>query len=109
MQKGKKRFGLSDIIVVGIFAVIIIGIIIFFINGNTYQKELSVYELYDYIDKGYVKDISFSGVEGDGNGSLLYVEGSLSDLGIQQNDNQYQTFCQIFLFWLLANPFLYKS
>ena len=49
MKKGKKKFGLSDIIVIGIFAVIIVGIIIFFINGNTYQKELTVNELYEYI------------------------------------------------------------
>lgn len=92
MQKGKKKFGLSDIIVIGVFVVIIVGIIIFFLNGNTYQKELTVNELYDYIGEGYVKEISFSGVEGDGNSDLLYVSGTLSERGIEANDKQYQTF-----------------
>ena len=92
MKKGKKKFGLSDIIVIGIFAVIIVGIIIFFINGNTYQKELTVNELYEYIDKGYIEEITFSGVEGEGNSDLIYMQGKLSDTGIEANDNKYQSF-----------------
>ena len=79
MKKQRKKFGLSDIFVIVIIGFVIFGIVTFLVNGTSSYEELTYNELMTNIDNGYVKEITFSGVKGDGNTDVLSITGLYTD------------------------------
>ena len=79
MKKQRKKFGLSDIFVIIIIGFVIFGIVTFLVNGTSSYEELTYNELMTNIDNGYVKEITFSGVKGDGNTDVLSITGLYTD------------------------------
>ena len=79
MKKQRKKFGLSDIFVIVIIGFVIFGIVTFLVRGTSSYEELTYNELMTNIDNGYVKEITFSGVKGDGNTDVLSITGLYTD------------------------------
>ena len=79
MKKQRKKFGLSDIFVIVIIGFVIFGIVTFLVRGTSSYEELTYNELMTNIDQGYVKEITFSGVKGDGNTDVLSITGLYTD------------------------------
>ena len=79
MKKQRKKFGLSDIFVIVIIGFVIFGIVTFLVKGTSSYEELTYNELMTNIDNGYVKEITFSGVKGDGNTDVLSITGLYTD------------------------------
>ena len=79
MKKQRKKFGLSDIFVIVIIGFVIFGIVTFLMKGTSTYEELTYNELMTNIDNGYVKEITFSGVKGDGNTDVLSITGVYTD------------------------------
>ena len=96
----KKKFGLSDIFVIVIILAIIFGIVYYFLSNNSVQEKLTNNEFYEYLDNGYIKDVTFSGHKGEGNEEVLVVEGEYTALGVDsakargKNANEYITYLQ---------------
>ena len=79
MKKQRKKFGISDIFVIAIIGFVIFGIVTFLLRGTSSYEEITYNQLITNIDKGYVKEITFSGEKGDGNSDILSVEGLYID------------------------------
>ena len=96
----KKKFGLSDIFVIVIILAIIFGIVYYFLSNNSVQEKLTNNEFYEYLDNGYIKDVTFSGHKGEGNEEVLVVEGEYTEAGVAsakargKNANEYITYLQ---------------
>ena len=77
----KRKFGLSDILVIVIILAIISGIIFYFVGHNNVSEELTNTQFYQYIDNGYIAEVTFTGQKGDGNQEVMIAKGTYTDSG----------------------------
>ena len=96
----KRKFGLSDVFVIIIILAIIFGIVYYFLSGNSVQEKITNNEFYEYLDNGYINDVTFSGAKGEGNERVLLVEGTYTQTGKDSaktrgsNASEYLTYLQ---------------
>ena len=75
----KRKFGISDIIVIAIIVGIIVGIVLFFTRSNNKTETITATEFYERLEANNIKEISFYGEKGDQNRNILTVEGLYTD------------------------------
>ena len=83
----KRKFGLSDIIVILIVVVLMVVIFTQFFGTNRRQETISVNDFYERLSNQLVEEITFSGEKGEGNENLLIVYGKYTDAYIALKDN----------------------
>ena len=83
----KRRFGLSDIIVILIVVVLVVVIFSQLFGTNNRQETISVNDFYERLENQSIEEITFSGEKGEGNENLLIVYGEYTDAYIALKDN----------------------
>ena len=83
----KRRFGLSDIIVILIVVVLVVVIFSQLFGSNNRQETISVNDFYERLENQSIEEITFSGEKGEGNENLLIVYGEYTDAYIALKDN----------------------
>ena len=83
----KRRFGLSDIIVILIVVVLVVVIFSKLFGTNNRQETISVNDFYERLENQSIEEITFSGEKGEGNENLLIVYGEYTDAYIALKDN----------------------
>ena len=89
MNKQRKKFGISEIFVIMLIGFIIVGAILYFVKDSDKYEELTYTKLIERLQtqvpvedgsgkKAAIEEITFSGVKGEGNSNVLYVEGTYS-------------------------------
>ncbi len=89
-EKGpiKKKIGISDLLVLLLIAIIIIGVVVAVTSGNDTNVELTTDKFFEQIqENGVVKKIEYSGVAGDGNEKLWAIYGEYTEEFIDSNLN----------------------
>ena len=75
----KRRFGISDLIVIILVVAVIIGIIMFITRSNNKTESISSTTFYERLENNYISKISFSGESGQANSQILVVYGEYSE------------------------------
>ena len=89
----KRRFGLSDIIVILIVVVLVVVIFSQLFGTNNRQETISVNDFYERLENQSIEEITFSGEKGEGNENLLIVYGEYTDAYIALKDNVLTKIC----------------
>ena len=87
MNKQRKKFGISEIFVILLIGFIIVGAVLYFVKGSDKYEELTYTGLLERFDPNkdgsvtdsVIEEITFSGVKGEGNSNVLYVEGTYKE------------------------------
>ena len=90
MNKQRKKFGISEIFVILLVGFIVVGAILFLVKDKVKYEELTYTKLLERIETKSVEEISFSGVKGEGNTNVLFVEGTYTEE--YQNNFSYNRF-----------------
>ena len=81
----KRKFGLSDIIVIAIIVGIVVGVILFFTRSNNKTETITVDQFYERLEANYIREISFNGEKGEPNTNVLTVNGTYTNEYIGSN------------------------
>lgn len=81
----KRKFGLSDIIVIAIIVGIVVGVILFFTRSNNKTETITVDQFYERLEANYIREISFNGEKGEPNTNVLTVNGIYTNEYIGSN------------------------
>ena len=90
MNKQRKKFGISEIFVILLVGFIVVGAILFLVKDKVKYEELTYTKLLERLETKSVEEISFSGVKGEGNTNVLFVEGTYTEE--YQNNFSYNRF-----------------
>ena len=90
MNKQRKKFGISEIFVLLLVGFIVVGVILFLVKDKVKYEELTYTQLLERLEEKSVKEIAFSGVKGEGNTNVLFVEGTYTEE--YQNNFAYNRF-----------------
>ena len=90
MNKQRKKFGISEIFVLLLVGFIVVGAILFLVKDKVKYEELTYTKLLERLETKSVEEISFSGVKGEGNTNVLFVEGTYTEE--YQNNFSYNRF-----------------